>query len=702
MSSPHETTQRLNNKPPFVSVVMAVFNAEKYLSQAVESVLNQSLKNIELIIVNDGSNDNSPDILEQFSRIDKRIKLINKPNMGLAVARDTAIQHSCSEYIAIMDADDISLPNRIETQFEFLESNSGISVVGSQWIMIDTDNKEIGFDFQPTQSQTCEKIIFNYECVHDPTVMFRKSAYITVGGYNFDRNMLVPDYDLYMKMHLQGLGFANIPQALFKWRLNPTGITHGKAAAQTQSVIEVRNQGFLLLARSDFEKAKSIAKSIISNFPIGSWQDKKIKNLLPNHEHSLLYKTWLNLPCENREDHLNRSLVLWLNNPKQHSETLREQLIDSNMPWLATPADAYQGNTNPDSARCCDTLELLSEASYLLSIFVEYTGHDADFVQRLQQALALQVKSEFSIEVIIFSVKPTLDITPFLPLISSNNNCVFDDTGFGWDGALRKACGLYFAYLQNDFRLNIDLFLETVSQQISNKTPICFLVEARYFSEVLDENGKPALDNQFQPVWTRGTLLGKNRVQLSNFIHQRSLLCGCNGKLQELGDAAGRYLARYLAITNDFTIINGAVSYFVPGISLSENILPCFQETISDWYLDYGMTCFPSGDFNSVLSKSDIDYFSDALSKAWLANTLFIFPGNITTLERFYLRLACFPIRQPLFRHLLSHNKKTYLLKLWQQKAYVNTLICFLYCSYKLTSACLHAYFKNENITHFP
>jgi len=406
-----------------------------------------------------------------------------------------------------------------------------------------------------------------------------------------------------------------------------------------------------------------------------------------------LYRTWRNLPDATSGDRLNKALVLWLEKPELYCENLGEQLLANDKAWLAALLNAYRGIENLDPALNPDTLAIIPCNQIAVSLFVTYNQAGEDFNQRLQQAFALKAQAKFSIEIIVVSVKPELSLKPFIPLLATHD-CIFDENGLAWHTALHRAKGAYFAYLEDNFRFNIDVILKILASHIQHKTSISFMPDTRYFSEACDEKGQPALDNQFHPVWTRSTLLGKNRVQSSHFIHHRSLLNNLKGNLAELGVAAGRYLGRYLAIRNEFNIIDGAVSYFMPGIILNANPLPLFQQTVGNWYLDYGMTNFPDIVFHDNLSKSEIAHYAQTLSTAWLNKNLYIYQGNISVLESFYLNRVNLAIRIPLFRYLLAHNKKTYLLAFWRKKDYLSATLALFYCVYQAIAIRLFSPYK--------
>lgn len=110
----------LCNNSPFFTIIMAVYNSQAFLTDAIESVLNQSWTDIELILVNDGSSDNSSDICKRFKQIDKRISYIEKKNEGVAIARNRALDIACGQYVLFVDSDDILYPDTLDNLYKYL------------------------------------------------------------------------------------------------------------------------------------------------------------------------------------------------------------------------------------------------------------------------------------------------------------------------------------------------------------------------------------------------------------------------------------------------------------------------------------------------------------------------------------------------------------------------------------------------------
>ena len=186
---------------PEISVIMSVYNDEKYIAKAIDSILTQSFSNFELIICDDYSTDRSSNIIEKYVKQDNRIVFFkNEKNLGLATSLNRCIERAKGKYIARMDSDDISLPNRFEVEYNYLEDNSDIVVVGCKCQCID-ENDEIYKDFQiHSGSVSFYDAIKKVQIVH-PTVMMRKEALLSVDGYTVNNLTLrAEDYDLWLSL----------------------------------------------------------------------------------------------------------------------------------------------------------------------------------------------------------------------------------------------------------------------------------------------------------------------------------------------------------------------------------------------------------------------------------------------------------------------------------------------------------------------
>jgi glycosyltransferase involved in cell wall biosynthesis len=205
-----------------VTVLMPARNAEKYIAEAIRSVLEQTFTDFELLIINDGSTDGTANIIKQFN--DNRLRLIKQSGQGIAIALNKGLQEAKGSYIARFDADDICFPERLQKQVRFLEENNDYVLTGCDAEYI-AENGEHLFDFCCTSHSHEEimKLLYvNCPFIHSG-VMYRKEAVIKAGGYSPDAHN-IEDYLLWIQLTKYGR-YANLPEQLIKVRFNPDSAT---------------------------------------------------------------------------------------------------------------------------------------------------------------------------------------------------------------------------------------------------------------------------------------------------------------------------------------------------------------------------------------------------------------------------------------------------------------------------------------------
>lgn len=207
-----------------VSVIMPVYNGEKYLDEAIESILSQSYKDFEFIILDDGSTDSSPEIISRY--YDSRIKLISLKHVGLVSALNEGIKKSTGEYILRCDSDDVSMPDRISTQVSILDNNPSIGMCGSWAEIIDGIGNKVGeMTYPPIDNRKIKKYALLHSPFIHPSVIMRKNILLQVGGYKNFRH--VEDYELWTRI-LNRTETCNLPRFLIKYRIHDGQITKRK------------------------------------------------------------------------------------------------------------------------------------------------------------------------------------------------------------------------------------------------------------------------------------------------------------------------------------------------------------------------------------------------------------------------------------------------------------------------------------------
>lgn len=199
-----------------VSVVMPVYNTANYLHEAIESILGQTYENIELIIVDDASNDDSWRIIEKYAQTDSRVVAIrNQVNAGVVRARNIGVERATGRYIAQMDSDDVAYPERIARQVSFLESNPEYGACGSNIREIDADGKVGRLVTFPSDDEGIKRSFFYFTPVRQSTLMVRKECFDRSGKYE----EMPEDLDLLLRIG-SSYRMANLQECLVKYRVH--------------------------------------------------------------------------------------------------------------------------------------------------------------------------------------------------------------------------------------------------------------------------------------------------------------------------------------------------------------------------------------------------------------------------------------------------------------------------------------------------
>ena len=216
---------------PKINVIMSVYNGKPHLKEAIDSIFNQTFSDFEFIIINDCSTDASLEIIKSYD--DGRIKIIsNEVNIGLTKSLNKALKEASGKYIARQDADDISLPNRLELQLKYLENHPQVALLGTGIYVVDARGKEIEKRImQPNPRASLQK---GNRIVHG-SVMFRKSAIDKIGGYN-EALKYAQDYELWLRMAKRH-GVRNLPLPLYKLRMHGGSILSQKAEEQQMCAV---------------------------------------------------------------------------------------------------------------------------------------------------------------------------------------------------------------------------------------------------------------------------------------------------------------------------------------------------------------------------------------------------------------------------------------------------------------------------------
>ena len=242
---------------PRISVIMSVYNGEPYLREAVESILNQTFGDFEFIIINDGSTDGTGAILARYQRIDDRIRVYHQENQGLIASLNRGCHLAQGKYIARMDADDVSLPDRLARQAYYMEVHPEIGILGTWIEYIDENGEPRGEHRIPTAPGLIGWLFLFGNFLAHPSVMMRRNVVERVGFYRPEA-LHVEDYDLWMRASIF-TGIANIPEALLQYRVWEGSVCSRYFQTQEQNVVKVMHSMISRLLGSEVS-IEAIAK----------------------------------------------------------------------------------------------------------------------------------------------------------------------------------------------------------------------------------------------------------------------------------------------------------------------------------------------------------------------------------------------------------------------------------------------------------
>lgn len=244
-----------NNRTPLVSVLLSVYNSEKYVAIAIESILNQSFDDFEFVIIDDASIDSSWDIIKKYSKVDSRIIAIkNNINIGGCKTLIKGLELCSGKYIARLDNDDWSYPDRLKKQVEFMEEKNDVGILGGSIEIINENGSVLGKRvYELSDAEIRKKIFFCSPFAH-PAVMIRKSILDLVGPYD-PEYAPADDYELYFRIGRKSK-FANLEDCILQYRVISSSMTNRLTKKMELATICVREQysldnsyDFNLLAR---------------------------------------------------------------------------------------------------------------------------------------------------------------------------------------------------------------------------------------------------------------------------------------------------------------------------------------------------------------------------------------------------------------------------------------------------------------------
>ncbi len=265
---------------PTVSVVMCVYNGERYLAEAIESILQQTMKDFEFIIVDDGSTDGTADILRRCAAADDRVRVVTRPHEGIIGAANHGCGLAKGRYIARMDADDVALPDRLAKQVAFLDAHPNVAVVGGAIQMINDRGVILETISLPQKDREIKELLPRQSAIANVTALLQREVFREVGGYR-RAFAYAEDYDLWLRVADQH-ELANLPDLVMRCRTHPESISVRFRKQQILSTLgaQVSAQVRKESGRDPLDGVDLVTPEVLYGLGVDEW---KLSEVLADH-----------------------------------------------------------------------------------------------------------------------------------------------------------------------------------------------------------------------------------------------------------------------------------------------------------------------------------------------------------------------------------------------------------------------------------
>ena len=270
---------------PLVSVVMVVCNVDQFLAESIESILHQTFTEFDFIIVDYGSTDSSKSVVQRYAKRDLRIRFHEIPHCGLGDARNVACSLARGRYVALMDADDVAVPERLQLEYEFMEGHPTVGLLGGAVQWINRAGQDIFVGLVPTDDQEIRLAMAVHNPFWQPTVLLRREALVRSGGY---RDAFAPaeDYDLWMRVS-EHFDCANLGKVVLRYRMHPQQVSVRKKKQQVLGMLAAqRSAAIRRTGQTDpFDTIREITSDLLVEY--GADQAAQEKALISE------YRLWI-------------------------------------------------------------------------------------------------------------------------------------------------------------------------------------------------------------------------------------------------------------------------------------------------------------------------------------------------------------------------------------------------------------------------
>ncbi len=627
-----------------ITVIMSVYNGEKYLREAIDSILGQTFKDFEFLIIDDGSTDSSVEIIRSYT--DPRIRLIqNGKNIGLTRSLNKGIKLARGEYIARMDADDISLPERIEKQIEYLDYHPDVGVLGTRFFEIDKNGNVRREIYVPLSKRNIERQLYTINCFCHSSVMMRRSCIEKVGLYD-ETIKYAQDYELWLRM-IDVCQLENHPELLHKWRYNTrTGISVKKSYEQNKNAEEIREKHIKRKLKANLIDYKYLTQLVRAN-P----NDKLIASLFfQDYEKSKNHDLAEQLTClqlkylhENKKwAYLNEIGKIYKEQNKQHVafmcfvESLR---LKPEQPDIFALAESLKESVKPVIPA------KLKGNNCAVSVIMATYNRPESIGESIQSVLN-QTFQDF--ELIVINDGGTDEVRKVIDSLNSNKIKYYRlDKNCGHTTALNEgilqANGKYIAYLDDD-DIYYPKHLEIVVNFLERNPDYDFVYLNSWwrYGEISNNRfiGHYRKLNKIRPQKFDKTLLFENNyISTLNILHKKECFTKVgifNTDLAHLYDwdlwkRYARYFkfyqldeitGEYRWTQNNMSIANKLSDQFFYRITKAYHQFNCGDIALLKSYLKTGRT----KEAEELLNKVMFDYDDDIKTSKYIEEVFFLHP----------------------------------------------------------------------------
>jgi hypothetical protein len=269
---------------------MVVCNVDRFLAESIESILAQTFNDFEFIVVDYGSTDTTKDIVARYAHKDSRVRMHEIPHCGLGQARNAACLLARGRYIALMDADDVSLPERLQLEVAFMEEHPRVGLLGAAVQWIDATGRELLICSFPSDDQLLKEALAVRCSFWQPTVLLRKEAFVLTGGY---RDAFAPaeDYDLWLRV-TEHFDCANLEDIVLKYRIHPYQVSMRKRKQQTLGILGAkRSAAMRAMGQEDtFRAVDRITPELLTQ--LGVTESAQEQELMTDARRWIRHMTW--------------------------------------------------------------------------------------------------------------------------------------------------------------------------------------------------------------------------------------------------------------------------------------------------------------------------------------------------------------------------------------------------------------------------